>query len=442
MTALSILSNLAALALAVALCCLGLAWRSPVLASLRPSGFAVVLALSLGLAGWSARKITLTGIGTMPRLWALAILALSAVGGVGALAAESQHQQAKSEILATDPQTLQRIGRHLIAGYTDHRRIRELIEARAVSGVFITKRNIGRRSAKDVADEIASWQKLRREQGLPPLIIAADQEGGDVSRLSPPLPQMPPLARVIAQAQTDEARRAAARDYGLKQGRELARLGVTLNFAPVVDLNYNIRSRADAHTRIYRRAIGRAPALVSPVADAYCQGLAAAGVACTLKHFPGLGRVAKDTHVAAAKLATPAVELEQSDWVPFRQGPRPSSTLIMVGHVHLASVDPENPASRSRKVVNGIIRQRWKHDGLLVTDDLSMRAAYAGQQRWGLGATGSAAVAALNAGVDLVLISFDSDQIYSILSALMLALRDGRLDAEMLAASDQRLSRP
>lgn len=442
MTALSILSNLAALALAVALCCLGLDWRSPMLASVRPSSFPVVLALSLGLAGWSARKITLTGIGTLPRLWALAILALSAVGGVGALAAESQHQQAKSEILATDPQTLQRIGRHLIAGYTDHRRIRELIEARAVSGVFITKRNIGRRSAKDVADEIASWQKLRREQGLPPLIIAADQEGGDVSRLSPPLPQMPPLARVIAQAQTDEARRAAARDYGLKQGRELARLGVTLNFAPVVDLNYNIRSRADAHTRIYRRAIGRDPALVSTVADAYCQGLAEAGVACTLKHFPGLGRVAKDTHVADAKLDTPAVELEQSDWVPFRQGPRPSSTLIMVGHVHLASVDPENPASRSRKVVNGIIRQRWKHDGLLVTDDLSMRAAYAGQQRWGLGATGSAAVAALNAGVDLVLISFDSDQIYSILSALMLALRDGRLDAEMLAASDQRLSRP
>lgn len=442
MTVLSYLAQLAALISAFALCLVGIDWRSPMLASERPASLAVILAGSVALALWAARRLSSPCAGAATRLLALATLGLSAVGAVGALAAEAQHSAARSEVLATDPAKLQRIGRHIIAGYTDHRQIRALIEARAIGGVFVTKRNIGRRSAKSVADEIASWQKLRREQGLPPLIIAADQEGGDVSRLSPPLPRMPALARAIAGAKTDEARRSAAHDYGLRQGRELAGLGVTLNFSPVVDLNYNIRSRADVHTRIYRRAISRDPAVVAGVSEAYCQGLAEAGVACTLKHFPGLGRVAKDTHVADARLETPPGELEHSDWVPFRDGPRPSTTLIMVGHVRLASIDPDNPASRSRKVITGIIRERWKHDGLLVTDDLSMRAAYVGQPRLGLGATGSAAVAALNAGVDLILISFDSDQIYSILSGLLLAARDGRLDAETLAASARRLDRP
>lgn len=442
MSALVFLARLAALASAVALCGIGLDWRSPMLAGMRPAGLVVIVAGASALAVISARMLANARAGTLSRLVAMTTLGLAATGLAGVLAAESEHSRLRSEVLAADPAQLQHLGRHLITGYTDRNAVERLIEARAIGGVFITTRNVGRRSAKDIAEQISSWQQTRHAQGLPPLIIATDQEGGDVSRLSPPLARLPPLAVAVAKAHTSEGRKAAALDYGRRQGADLAGIGVTLNFAPVVDLNFGIRSRGDAYTRIFRRAIARDPAIVTEAAEAYCQGLAESGVACTLKHFPGLGRLTKDTHVAEARLDTPAGELEQADWVPFHTGARPASTLIMVGHVRVASIDPDQPASLSRKVVTGIIRQRWKHDGLLVTDDLSMRAAYASQPRWGLGAAGSAAVGALNAGVDLLLVGFDTEQVYPILAALLLAERDGRLDAATLAESDRRLERP
>ena len=433
-----------AVLLAAAVACAGLDWRSPALASARPSVLFLLLAGSaslmlLALRGLGARAARASA---PSRLLALATLVLAATGGIAALAAESRFGQLRAEVLAADRAALERLGRHLIVGYRDRAEIQRLIEARAVGGVFITTRNVSSRKAADIAAEVAGWQAIRRGQGLPPLIIATDQEGGDVSRLSPPLDRLPSLAAAVAKAHASEGRRAVAFDYGRRQGADLSRLGVTLNLAPVVDLNFDVRSSADAHTRIWRRAIHREPAVVAETADAYCQGLAEAGVSCTLKHFPGLGRLAKDTHVTEARLELPVAVLEGTDWVPFRSGRRPSSTYLMLGHVRLTAVDPDRPASLSRKVVAGIIRGDWKYDGVLITDDLSMRAAYAGEPAWGLGAAGSAAVSALNAGVDLLLVSFDTDQVYSVLSALLLAERDGRLDSAALAESARRLDRP
>ncbi len=422
----------------------GLDWRSPGLAGVRPLGLAVLLAGSAMLIGVAMRGLRAGAARAtaVSRLAALVTLSLAMTGAVAALAAETRFGEMRAEVLAADRASLERLGRHLIAGYRDRAEIRRLIEARAIGGVFITARNVERRKADDVAAEIAGWQAIRRAQGLPPLIIASDQEGGEVSRLSPPLDRLPSLATLVAKVNSSEGRRAVAFDYGRKQGADLARLGVTLNLAPVVDLNFNVRSSADAHTRIYRRAIAREPGIVAETAEAYCQGLAEAGVSCTLKHFPGLGRLAKDTHVSEARLELPEAVLEGTDWVPFRSGPRPSSTYLMLGHVRLSAVDAERPASLSKKVVTGIIRRDWKYEGVLITDDLSMRAAYAGEPSWGLGATGSAAVAALNAGVDLLLVSYDTDQVYSVLAALLLAERDGRLDTATLAESARRLNRP
>jgi len=402
-----------------------------------------LLSASVLLILLALRRLARTSpAGGAAHLLPLATLALAVTGAVGGLAAEAEWRQLRETTLGADAATIERLGRHIVAGYRSRDDIRRLIEARAIGGVFITARNVERRSRSDIAAEIASWQGMRRSQGLPPLIIATDQEGGDVSRMSPPLQRQPPLAVVIAKEHSPEGRRAAAFEYGRKQGIGLAELGVTLNFAPVVDLNFDVRSRADAHTRIWRRAISRDPTIVAEAAAAYCQGLADAGVGCTLKHFPGLGRLARDTHVAEARLDTPSEELSATDWKPFRDVPHPSSTLIMLGHVHLASIDADHPASLSRKVVTGLIRERWRHDGVLITDDLSMRAAYAGEPRWGLGAAGSAALAALNAGVDLILVSYDADQVLPVLSALLHAARDGRLDAAILAESDRRLARP
>jgi beta-N-acetylhexosaminidase len=155
-------------------------------------------------------------------------------------------------------------------------------------------------------------------------------------------------------------------------------------------------------------------------------------VLCTLKHFPGLGRVTTDTHLARANLDASRAQLAASDWVPFR-ALMGSGAVTMLSHARLTEVDRERPASFSRPVVD-IVRREWGYDGVLITDDFSMGAVY--QSREGI-AGGS--VAAINAGVDLILISYDTDQYFVIMQGLLRAAADGTLRPRALADSDQRL---
>jgi len=299
--------------------------------------------------------------------------------------------------------------------------------------VFVDSRNVEGLSADAVRQQIASWQDVRRRQGLPTLLIATDQEGGAVSRVSPPLPRQPPIASVIARLTEESARKAAARDYGLTQGRALASLGINLNFAPVVDLDKNLINPNDRYTRIRERAISTDPIIVAAVAQQYCLGLREAGVRCTLKHFPGLGSVYEDTHLEAGHLRTPLDQLERGDWIPFRSL-MGDGTFIMLSHARLTALDPDRPVSFSHAVVSGLLRQAWRHDGILITDDFSMAAAYG--DKGGIAAAGTAA---LNAGVDLILIAYDPAQYFAVMDGLLAADRDGLLSVAALARSARRL---
>lgn len=278
-------------------------------------------------------------------------------------------------------------------------------------------------------------QNIRTTQGLPPLWIATDQEGGIVSRMSPPLTRRPSLATVIEGLSGESERTAAVRRYGEAQGRELAELGINLNFAPVIDLNRRVVNPQDKYTRIYQRAISHDPAIVTEVARHYCDGLRSNGVDCTLKHFPGLGRVFEDTHIGAATLTAGRPELAATDWVPFRDLMQ-SEPITMLSHVRLAAIDATHPVSFSQAVIAGLLRDEWRYDGLLITDDFSMGAIYA--SRDGLA---GASVAALNAGVDLLLIAYDPDQYFPAMAALMRAEVRGQLRADVVASSDHRLVR-
>ena len=277
-------------------------------------------------------------------------------------------------------------------------------------------------------------QDLRKNAGLPPLIISTDQEGGIVSRMSPPLSRLPALADVIADARPEDIELLAFA-YGEKHGHELAALGVNINFAPLADLSSpQERHRFDFRSLIGRRAIDPDPARVSPAVIGYAHGLETSGVRATLKHFPGLGRVTADTHVFPATLAASERDLEASDWIPFRAGLSATQSLLMVGHATLSAVDATRPASRSARVVRDIVRQRWKHEGVLVTDDLTMGAVV----RHGLC---SAGVDAINAGIDLLLVSYDAEQYYEIFHCLLEAEHRGKLERKTLEDSHYRLNR-
>jgi len=365
----------------------------------------------------------------------LALLA-AATALASTLALEARFHLMRRQVLNADGAALEKLGRHLIVGYSNLDELHALIGRRAIAGVFLSAANVHGLSADDVRRQIGAMQAIRRDQHLPQLWIAADQEGGDVSRLSPPLPRPPRIADILARHPDRADGIAAVRQSAREQGRALADLGVDLNFAPVVDLDRGLVNPGDRYTRIHQRAISNDPDLVTAAAGAYCDGLYEAGVQCTLKHFPGLGRVAADTHLTGANLDVSPSELAQSDWVPFRALMARPDALTMLGHVTLTALDRERPVSFSGAAVAGLLRGDWHYGGILITDDFSMGAVYLSRE--GLA---DAAVAAINAGVDLVLVSFDTDQFYTVMHRLLAADREGRLQPQALRQSDERLSR-
>jgi beta-N-acetylhexosaminidase len=340
----------------------------------------------------------------------------------------------RSEILAADPAILERLGRHIVIGYHSPATVTALVEKKAIAGIFITDHNVRRRTVPEIRAEIDALQAIRQSQGLPPLIIAADQEGGAVSRLTPPLARQPGLARVLTSVKSGEDPKPAVVAYARKQATELKRIGVNLNFAPVVDLKIDPKRRSDGETQLRFRALSADPKTVSNAAGWYCDTLAEEGVYCTIKHFPGLGRVALDTHRHAGDIKAPLVELKGADWVPFRDLMGKPHVVTMLAHVRLRELDGETPSSFSAPVINGLIRTEWDHKGLLITDDFSMGAVTRAKE-----GIGGAAVKALNAGADLLLVSFSDKHLNTVMTALIDAERKGEIDSDARAASLERM---
>ena len=323
-----------------------------------------------------------------------------------------------------------RIGHHFVVGFRNFAEIKPLAERGLIGGIYITRRNLRGESIQSLRQQIDALQEARASAGLPPLFVMADQEGGPVSHLSPLIEAMPALAELLADDTQNIDVRAQAQ--GELQGRALASLGINMNLSPVVDLKLNSGENwPDRHTRISRRAIAADPQVVAQVASAYSAGLITSGIHPTVKHFPGLGRVRADTHLVKASLTSDA-EVQATDWLPFREVTARTGAAMMLAHVHIPDVDPQAPASLSRTVVQDILRQRWNYQGLLMTDDLNMGAVY------DVG-IGKAASMALNAGVDLVLVTYDHDQYYRALYSAAKSFRKGGINVGREAESAERL---
>ena len=398
----------------------------PYFIMLRGPGSAGLLIASVAVAGFLLWRGT-WGYGMTGTL----LVVLWCVPPVAMAAAKISFERGRTAVLQAEGAPVKQLGQHFIAGYSSFDDVAALAAKGLIGGIYISHHNIRGRTAAALRSEIAALQQIRRDAGLAPLIVAADQEGGIVSHLSPQLTSLPALS-----ALTDlppDRRTRLAREFGQIHGRELAELGVTLNFAPVVDLlRPRPRNPLDFNSLISRRAISGNPAVVAEIAAAYASGLEASGVEATLKHFPGMGRVQTDTHHFRAHLDTPVAELESSDWMPFRQVLSDSNAVLMVGHVAVTAIDAGRPASHANGVIDGLIRRQWGFAGLIVTDDLVMGAVY----QHGVC---TAVVEALNAGVDLLLVAFDGQQIYRMINCALGAYAWGALDNAMLQQSDARL---
>jgi beta-N-acetylhexosaminidase len=399
--------------------------HAPYLVFLNRFGSGTIFAASLVVLTIFLRQRTWRGTGgrLLILLWFLPILSM--------MYAHAAFFMSKRNVSAIDASDARVLGQHFIIGYSSFAEVATLADKGLIAGVYITRHNIAGRTIEAIKSEISGLQARRRAAGLPPLIVAADQEGGIVSHLSPPLGPQPALA-TLADLPPD-LRKESARRMGRAQGEELASLGITLDFAPVLDLKPPTGHKFDFNTLINKRAISDDPDKVIQVGLAYVQGLNASGVQATLKHFPGLGRVGADTHHFAAKLDVPLAELEATDWRPFREVLAASNALIMIGHVTLTAADPDRPASHSKAVIDGILRQKWNYQGVVITDDLVMGAVYTHLC--------TAVIEALNAGADLLLVAYDGSQFYEAFACASDAFKRGEIELAALRESETRLRR-
>lgn len=226
--------------------------------------------------------------------------------------------------------------------------------------------------ARNIAepDQIrALCDDVRAISGRADAPILIDQEGGRVRRLRPPLVADHPPAWLYAERYKLDpaAARQAVRLSGQVLGAELAKLGISVNCAPVLDIRYK-----GAHDIVGDRAFGSDPAAVADLGRSLSEGLMEAGVLPVVKHIPGHGRAMADSHFALPEVDTSREELEATCFAPFRS--YADAPLAMTAHVVYRSIDPDAPATTSSIVIAEIIRGFIGFDGLLMSDDVSMQA--------------------------------------------------------------------
>ena len=258
------------------------------------------------------------------------------------------------------------------------------------SGVTLFKRNI----PDDLAETSALTQSIQNLNTSTdaPLLIAIDQEGGRVSRLrGHPFPDEGP-AMELAGGKSDDEALQQIRSYGETIGESLLRLGINTNFAPVVDI-----LTEPVNTAIGDRAFGTDVDPVCDRAGAFLGGMQAKGVLGCLKHFPGQGDAKVDTHEGTATVDLPAKMLNDRELVPFRALLN-KTAMVMISHCVYPSLDSVE-ASRSPKIIGGLLRGEMGFRGAVVSDDMVMGAMPSDEKAWQ-----EAIVESLMAGADLILV--------------------------------------
>ncbi|PBB94097.1 beta-N-acetylhexosaminidase [Mesorhizobium sp. WSM3864] len=231
-------------------------------------------------------------------------------------------------------------------------------------GFILFARNVG--ETEQIRDLVAS---MRESVGRPDAPVFIDQEGGRVQRLRPPLAPNYPAGGALGALWRDdrEAGRRAAWLLARLHAFDLLRHGITADCLPVLDVPI-----AGASDVIGARAYGMEPNAVIELGRASAEGLMSGGVLPVMKHIPGHGRAFADTHFALPTVDTPLAELRQHDFAPFKA--LNHLPMAMTAHVVYSAIDPDNPATTSAKVVNEVIRGEIGFEGLLMSDDTSMKA--------------------------------------------------------------------
>jgi beta-N-acetylhexosaminidase len=304
----------------------------------------------------------------------------------------------------------QEIGQLLIAGFDGHQipaELQSLAREFGLGGVILFARNIA--EPEQVA-EIA-FDVSRMGQELPPW-VSVDQEGGRVARLKAPFTEWPPMATLGRSRDVKLAER-----FARALAAELKAVGITLDYAPVLDIHTNPKNPV-----IGDRALAEKAEEVARLGSAIVRALQAEGIAACGKHFPGHGDTSTDSHFELPLVEHPPDRIRRVEFVPFKAAIEAGVATIMTAHVLVPALDEERPASLSRAIITGLLRHELQYPGVILSDDLEMKAIAAGYQ------VPEAAVMAIEAGCDGALIcSGDHATQVAALEALIHAVEQERI---------------
>ncbi|MGW0702765.1 glycoside hydrolase family 3 protein [Streptomyces sp. NPDC002867] len=267
--------------------------------------------------------------------------------------------------------------------------------------------------------------RLRAERD--DVLVAIDEEGGDVTRLEVRTGSSFPGNYALGSVDDVDLTRAVARELG----RRLAECGVDLNWAPSADINSNPDNPV-----IGVRSFGAGTELAARHTVAYIEGLQSAGVAACTKHFPGHGDTNVDSHHALPRIDVDLATLRARELVPFRAAIAAGSKAVMSAHILLSALDPNRPATLSPQILTGLLREELGYQGLIVTDGMEMQAI---SSTYGI-ERGS--VLAIAAGADAICVGgglADEETVLRLRDALVTAVRDGDLPEERLADAAARV---
>lgn len=312
------------------------------------------------------------------------------------------------------PEQLTGVGEVIQAGETT----KKSIEEKPVGGIIYFAKNIQTpQQTKEMLEKTQEFSKIA-------MFMAVDEEGGIVSRIGSNsamgMETIEPMGEIGASEDYERAYEA-----GGIIGEKLYELGFNVDFAPVADI-------LDGDNVIGNRSFGSDSSVVSKMVSRFVTGLTEKGVSATLKHFPGQGGTTGDTHYNYVESNKSEGEIRNSELLPFKKGIESGADFVMIGHMTVKALDPDNPATFSKRIVTNLLREEMAFEGIIITDAMNMGAIL------NTYTSGDAAVSAVKAGVDMILMPNDLDVAFK---AVYNAVKNGEIDESRIDESVMRILR-
>jgi beta-N-acetylhexosaminidase len=317
-----------------------------------------------------------------------------------------------------------KIGQMLMIGFhgtTLSDELKEMILEFGIGGVIIFSRNI--ESREQIKELCYSLQRFSVQNNEIPLFISIDQEGGRVFRLKPPFRQYPSsaeLGRIGSEA--------IVNSNALAMADELVELGINMNMAPVLDVNTNTENPI-----IGDRSFSPDPDVVSRLGACVITAFHEKGIIAVGKHFPGHGDTSSDSHIELPVVNHSLKRLEEIEFKPFIHAFKTGLRVVMTAHVLYPELDPDYSATMSDSIINGTLREKQGFDGIVITDDMEMKAI---SNRYTIEDAG---ILSIHAGADILLICHSRDKQLTMHESLLEAVEGGEIEGERIDKSLNRL---